>query len=171
MIKQYLECGKVVTTHGIAGEVKVQPWCDSPDELLGLDILYLEGGKKAVQVERSREHKSMVLLKLEGINTVEQAATLRNRVLYLNRDDLLLGQDEYFIQDLLGVEVIDADTRTVYGTLSDVTRTGANDVYHLTCPDGSIKLVPAIPQVVIETNLQENVIRIRPLRGLFEDED
>ena len=171
MIKQFLECGKIITTHGIAGEVKVQSWCDSPEDMLSLDTLYFEGGKKTVRVERSRKHKNMVLLKLEGIDTVEQAAALRNRILYLNREDLLLAEDEYFVQDLLGSEVIDADTRAVYGILSDVTQTGANDVYHLTCPDGSLKLVPVIPQVVIETNPKENFIRIRPLRGLFEDED
>lgn len=171
MQKQYLECGKIVGTHGVVGELKVQPWCDSPDELVGLARLYFDRGATPIQVRGARAHKSMALLKVEGVDTAEQAAALRGRVLYLDRADLPLAEGEFFIQDLMGLSVVDADDGHRYGVLSDVTQTGANDVYHITFEDGSVRLIPVIDEVVIETDLEAGILRIRPLKGLFDDED
>jgi 16S rRNA processing protein RimM len=92
-------------------------------------------------------------------------------VLYLDRNDLPLSPGEFFIQDLLGARVADADSGEEYGTLSDVSKTGANDVYHVLFPDGKERLVPVIPQVVVETDPEAGIIKIRPLKGLFDDED
>ena len=94
MKKQYLECGKIVATHGLRGEVKVMPWCDGPETLCGLSTLYLDGGKTPLRVERARPAKGMVLLKAEGVDTPEAAQALRGRVLWLDRaeDTLAEGQ-------------------------------------------------------------------------------
>ncbi len=171
MIKQYLECGKVVSIHGIAGEVKVQPWCDTAEELTSLSILYLDGGKIPLRVTKARIQKNMALLKFENYDSIDQATFLRGKVLWLDRNDLPLAQGEHFVQDLLGLTVTDADTGRVYGILSDVSKTGANDVYHVTFPDERVYLIPAIPQVIVETDLQRELVKIRPLKGLFDDED
>lgn len=171
MKQPYLECGKIVTTHGITGEVKVQPWCDDPQEIAALQTLYLDGGTTPVSIERGRVHKGMLLLQLKGVDTIEQAQSLRGKVLWVARADLTLGENEYFIQDLLGIEVVNADTGARYGVLRDVTETGANDVYHVAFDDGTVRLVPVIEQVIIETDLDRGVLRIRPLKGLFDDED
>ncbi len=171
MKKSFLECGKIVSTHGVIGELRLQPWCDSPQELEGIKTLYFDGGETPVEVLRSRAHKNIVLLKLKGVDTVEQAQALRGRVLWVAREDMPLGDGEYFISDLIGMEVVDADNGHPYGTLTDVTETGANDVYHITFPDGKVRLVPVIDQVVISTDLLQNRMTIRPLRGLFDDED
>ena len=169
MKKQYLECGKIVATHGLRGEVKVMPWCDGPETLCGLSTLYLDGGKTPLRVERARPAKGMVLLKAEGVDTPEAAQALRGRVLWLDRAEDTLAEGQYYIQDLLGLPVEDADTGAVYGSLSDVTGTaGANDVYHITFPDGRVQLIPAIPQVVIQIDIDAGRMRIRPLEGLFE---
>jgi 16S rRNA processing protein RimM len=171
MKKRYLECGKVVTTHGVAGEVRLQPWCDAED-LSGVKTLYLgANGEQPLRVIRARPHKNIVILKIEGVDTVEQAVLFRGRVLYVDRKAIKLAPGEHFIQDLLGIRVIDADDGHCYGTLTDVLETGANPVYQVTFPDGSEKLVPAIPDVVIETDVDAEIMKIRPLRGLFEDED
>ena len=90
MKKQFLECGKIVTTHGIKGEVKVQPWCDSPDFLLDFETLFLRRGETPLTVERARVQKNMVVLKIAGVDTPEAAAALRNQVLYIDRADALL---------------------------------------------------------------------------------
>ena len=82
-----------------------------------------------------------------------------------------LEEGEYFIQDLIGLEVVDADTGESYGKLSDVSQTGANDVYHISKPGEKEKYIPAIKQVVIETDVDGGVMKIRPLKGLFDDED
>lgn len=163
-MKKYLEAGKIVSTHALKGEVKIQPWCDSAEFLCEFDVLYFEKGKKQIEIERSRPHKNMVVAKIKGIDTPEQANTLRNKIVYLDRDDVELEEGCYFIQDLIGLQVVDADDNSkVYGKISDVTETGANDVYTIRKIDGKELLIPAIPQVVIETDIQNGKMFIRPL--------
>ena len=171
MRKQFLECGKIVSTHGVAGEVKAQSWCDSPEELASIKTLYFDGGKTPVKVKGARPHKGMVLFKLEGVDNMDDAQPLRGKVLWAHRDSIPLPEGMHFIQDLLGLRVIDADSGREYGLLSDVTETGANQVYHISCPDGSLKLAPAIDEVVISVDIEAGVMTIRPLKGLFDDED
>lgn len=168
MQKEYLECGKIVTTHGIKGEVKIEPWCDDPQWLAEEKSLGLGSPANTIAVESGRTHKGMVLLKLFGIDTVESSAALRGKVLFVHRDRIPMEPGEHFIQDLVGLSVIDVDTCAVYGTLTDVSKTGANDVYHIRFPDGVERLIPAIPQVVISVDLAAGEMRIRPLEGLFE---
>ena len=168
MRKQYLECGKIVAVHGLRGDVRVQPWCDSPETLTAFATLYLDKGAVPMTVEKARVQKNMVLLKLEGVDTPEAAQALRGKVLYLNREDDILEEGQYYVQDLLGLEVADADTGRVYGILQDVSQTGANDVYHVAFPDGRVELVPAIPQVVVKIDIEAGRMEIRPLEGLFD---
>ena len=171
MRKEYLEIGQIVTTHGIAGEVRVKPWCDSSELLCEFEVLYFDGGKTEVIVERARVHKHVVVMKLEGVNTMDDAIKLRNKVLFAARDDFELDEDTYFIQDLLGLKVYDADTDVCYGVISDVTQTGANDVYHIKDESGKEVLIPAIADVVLETDVDSGRMVIRPLKGLFDDEN
>ncbi len=171
MRKQYLEIGQIVTTHGIVGEVRVKPWCDSPELLCQFDRLFFDRGRKEVRIERARVHKNIVVMKLEGINTMDDAIGLRNKILFANRDDFELEEGTYFIQDLLGLEVYDIDSGVCYGKISDVTQTGANDVYHIANEAGKTVLIPAIPDVILETDLDGGKMVIRPLKGLFDDEN
>ena len=167
-VKAYLEAGQVVGTHGVRGELRVQPWCDSPGVLAGLRTLYWQEGGDPVPV-RSRVHKNVVLMKVKGVDTVQDAAALRGRVLYLDRRDLKLPEGHYFIQDLIGLKVVDADTGEEYGVLSQVSPTGANDVYHVTAGERTT-LIPAIKQVVRAVDLDEGIMRITPLEGLFDED-
>lgn len=168
MRKQYLECGKIVATHGLRGEVKVLPWCDGPEEFRKFGTLYLDGGRTPMPVEKARPAGGMVLLKLRGVDTPEAAQQLRGRVVWMDRAEDTLREGQYYIQDLIGLSVVDADTGAEYGRLSDVSETaGANDVYHVTFPDGRVQLIPAIPQVVIEVDIDGGKMVIRPLEGLF----
>lgn len=165
MKKEYLEAGKIVNVHGIKGEVKIMPYTDVPELLCEFDRLFLD--KQEIFIERSRTAKNMVIAKLEGVDSPEHAEKLRNKILYMHRDDLELDDDTYFIQDLIGIEVRDADTDVVYGKISDVMQTGANDVYVIR-GNGKEYLVPAIADVVISTDIDNNSMTIRPLEGLFE---
>ena len=167
-MKQYLEIGKIVNVHGLRRDVKVVPWCDEPEFLCEFDTLYLGKAQKPVNVTAARLQKGNVLLHLEGVDTVEAAEQLRNQVLYMDRDEVELEEGVYFIQDLIGLEVLDADTGKSYGKLSDVMQTGANDVYEIKDETGKTVLIPAIPDVVQETDLDGGVMRIRPLEGLFD---
>lgn len=173
MLKEYLEIGKIVSTHGIKGEVRVNPWCDSPEFFKRFKTLYFDkNGEKSVKVLSCRPHGNIVILLLEGVSSIEQASALRNRVLYINRKDANLPEGQYFIQDLIGCTVVDADNESkIYGTLSDVSETGANDVWHVKTEEGREYLLPAIPPVIIKTDVENGIVGIRPLRGIFDDED
>lgn len=167
MKKEFLEAGKIVTTHGIRGEVKIMPYTDTPELLAEFDRLFMGRNKDEVTIVRSRVFKNMVIAKIEGVDTPEDAEKLRNKLLYMHRDDIELGEDTYFIQDLIGMEVRDADSDELYGVIDDVMQTGANDVYVVKSADKEL-LVPAIADVVISTDIDGNVMTIRPLDGLFD---
>ena len=166
MKKEYLEAGKIVTTHGIRGEVKIMPYCDSAELLCEFERLFIGKNKDEVYIERSRPFKNMVIAKIEGVDTPEAAEKLRNKLLYMHRDDLELGEDTYFISDLIGLEVRDADSGFVYGAIADVLETGANDVYVI--KGDREYLVPAIADVVVSTDIDGGLMTIRPLDGLFD---
>ncbi len=166
----YLEAGEIVGTHGVRGEVRVQPWCDSPEQLCSMKTLYWdENGAKPVKV-RARVHKNIALVTLDGVTTVEQAQTLRGKLLYAHRKDFRLPEDHYFVRDLLGLAVVDADSGEEYGTLTDVSQTGANPVYHVKTAKGEV-LIPAVPLIIKDVDIDGGVVRITPIGGLFDDEN
>lgn len=167
-MKQFLETGKITGTHGLKGEVRVQPWADSPEFLTEFDELYLDNGARKIVIISSRVHKGMLIMKIKGVDSIEDADRLRNRILYMNRDDVELEDGAYFIQDLIGLDVIDDDTGERLGTLADVSETGANDVYHVRTGDGREVLIPVIPDVVREISLEDGCVRIFRMKGLFE---
>ena len=172
MIKEYLEVGQIVGTHGVRGEMRVNPWADSPEFLKQFKTLYYDNsGEKSVKVISARPHGNVVILKLEGVDTVETASAMRNRVLFMKRADAKLAKGSYFVSELIGCDVFDADDDSIsYGTLSDVSETGANDVWHIT-RNGKEYLIPAIPDVVISVDVEANRVEIKPLRGIFDDEN
>lgn len=169
-MEQYLEIGKVVSTHGLRGELRVDPWCDSPQFLCQFKTLYLKKGETKLSVS-SRPHKTIAIVKAKGIDTIEEAEKLRGRVLYINRSDARLAPGEYFIQDLMGLDVIDIDTSKSYGKITDVLKTGANDVYQVTDEKKKNYLIPVIDDVVKEIDINGGKVLIKPLKGIFDDED
>lgn len=169
-MKDFLEIGKIVNTHGLKGEVKIMPWCSYPEFICEFDTLYLDEGKNTLEVINARVNKNMVIASFDGIDSPELAQGLRNKVLYMNRNDVQLEDGCYFFQDLIGMEVYDADNNNLYGTIDDIIETGANDVYSIKCGEKNY-LIPAIPDVVIETDLENGKMLIRPLKGLFDDEN
>lgn len=171
MKKQYLDSGKIVGTHGIKGEVRIEPWCDSPEFLCAFKKLYLdEKGQTFIEV-KSRPHKNITLAKIKGVDTIEAAEKLRGKIIYINRDDITLDEGVNFVQDLIGLEVKDAENGTVYGKITDVLRTGANDVYEITDSNNKKYLAPVIDEVVEEINVDGGFVLIRPMKGIFDDED
>lgn len=165
--KQFLEIGEVVSTHGVVGEMRVQPWCDSPDVLTGLKTLYGDPeGKESLKV-RCRPHKRIALVKVQGVDTVQDANLWRGRVLYASRRDLPLPKGRYFICDLIGLAVKDAATGEQYGEIVNVTNAGASDIYHMMM-NGKEILIPAIPDIVVAVDVDGGEMLIRPMEGLFE---
>ncbi len=170
MKKQFLEVGKIVGTHGVRGEIRVNPWTDTHDFLTDFKTLYFNEGKESIDV-KCRPHKNIVLMTVKGVDTVEKAENLRGKVLYINRDDVELPEGRNFVQDLIGCKVVDFDDKSIeYGEIKDVFKTGANDVYTVV-KDGKEYLVPVIDSVVIEKNVDEGYVLIKAMKGLFDDED
>lgn len=170
MLKKYLEVGRIVGTHGIQGEMRVECWANSPDFLSRFKRLYLDEGRAPLSV-KCRPHKNIALVRVSGISTIEQADELRGKVLYIDRADVTLDEGEHFVQDIIGLKVTDSDTGEVYGTVKDVLKTGSNDVYEMTGGDGKTYYIPVIPDIVDRLDFDAGAAYIHPMKGLFDDED
>ena len=167
---KYLEAGQIVGTHGVRGEVRVQPWCDSPQQFATFKKLYWDKeGKQPIKL-KARPHKNIALALLEGVDTVEAAQVLRGKMLYVDRKDIKLPKGHYLVQDLIGLTIVDADTGVTYGTLTDVSQTGANAVYHMQTDKGVV-LIPAIPDVIVDIDTKKDILRLRPMKGLLDDDE
>ena len=170
-MKQYLETAKIVATHGIRGEVRCQYFCDSADFLCEFDELYLDkNGEKPVEIARAYPHKNVVIMKIEGIDTVEDAQKLIGKTLYMDRDDVELDEDVYFIQDIIGLVVKDIDSGEVYGKISEVYQNGATDVYSIKKENGTELMFPYIDEVVKKIDIDAGEMLIKPLEGLFDED-
>ena len=170
MLKQYLEVGKIVGTHGIRGEMRVECWANSPDFLKKFKRLWLDEGKTLLDVT-CRPHKNIALITVKGVGSIEEADKLRGKVLYINRDDVQLEQGEHFVQDIIGLSVTDADNGTVYGKVKDVLKTGSNDVYEMQAENGKLYYIPVIPDIIDRLDFESGAVYIHPMKGLFDDED
>lgn len=171
MIKQYLETGKIVGTHGIRGMVRVQPWSDSGEFLTNFKRFFLSSkGDNELQVIKVQPHGGVVLISFKGVVSVERAEALRGKTLYICRDDISLPEGRYFIDDLIGCGVFDADSGKKYGVISEVSQTGANDVWHIKSGDKEY-LLPAIDEVIALVDPENERLEIRPMKGIFDDED
>lgn len=173
MKKEYLELGQIVGTHGVRGEMRVNPWCDTPAFAKQFKTVYYDAkGEQPVKVLSCRPHGNVVLMRLEGVDTVDAAMAKRNRVLYIRRDDVKLPAGTWFVEELLGCTVADADDpEKIYGTLTDVFPTGANDVWTVKDETGREYLLPAIKDVVKRTDVENGRVFITPLKGIFDDAD
>lgn len=173
MQKDFLEIGQIVSTHGIKGEVRLNPWADSPDFVKRFKRFYTDkNGSNELKASAVRPHGNVVIIKFDGIDTVENAVAMRNKVLYIRRSDAKLSKGTYFIEELIDCDVFDADDESIcYGKITDVSQTGANDVWYITDGNGKEYLIPAIPSVVIETDIEQNKVIIRPMRGIFDNEN
>ncbi|MCF2660539.1 ribosome maturation factor RimM [Pseudoflavonifractor phocaeensis] len=165
MPEQYLEVGKVTSTHGVMGEVRVQPWADSPEFLCQFKTLYVDQAHWPIKVERARVHKNMVILKFEGITDVPSALSMRNAILYIDRADAKLPKGSFFLADLMGLEVRDAQSGQVLGKIADIMNLPANNVYVVRGGEREL-LIPAVPQFIAETNVEDGYLRVNMMEGL-----
>ena len=164
------QVGVITSPHGIAGEVNVFPTTDDPKRFRRLKEVILVKGKteSTVEIESVKFFKQMVILKLKGYDDRDSVEKLRQCSLLVPRENAVrLQKDEYFIADLIGLKVLDADQSDAeIGTLEDVMSTGANDVYVIRRTSGEELLLPAIKQCVLEVNVMDGFVRVHLLEGL-----
>ena len=167
MKQAYLECGKIINTHGFRGTVKLESWCDAPQILAELKTLWFaeNGGYTPRKVKHASVFKQFVLMDIEGVESEEAANRLRNTVVWAAREDLPLEEGDHFIVDLIGLDVRDADTGETLGTLTDI-KPGAVDLYFVRTKTG-VYMVPAVPNFVIRID-PEDAVYIRPIPGLLD---
>jgi len=158
----FIETGKIVNTHGMRGEVRVQPWADTPGFLTGFDHYYIDG--MPVKVLSAKVHKGCVIATLEGVEDIDAAIKLKNKVIKVKKGDVQLEEGMFFIVDLIGLQVIDADTNENIGTLIDVLSLPSNNVYVIKSKREI--LVPAVPEFIVETNLSDGYIKVRLIEGM-----
>ena len=159
---ELIEAGKIVNTHGINGEVRIQPWADSPDFLTGFEYLYIE--EQPVRVLSAKAHKGCVIAALEGVNDIDAAIKMKNKIIMVKKEDVHLEEGRHFVADLIGLQAIDSETGKQLGTVTDVLTLPSNNVYVIK-GDREI-LVPAVPDFIVETNIQEGYIKLRIVEGL-----
>ena len=166
MDKRFLEAGEVVGTHGIQGEVKILPWADGPEFLLGFKTLYLNG--KPYADRSSRVHKTCVLARLEGVDTPEQATLLRKQVVTVDRTGVKLPDGAVFIADLIGCRALDDDGNE-FGKITDVLTMPSSDVYVV--KGEKTYMIPAVKAFVREVNVAEGFVRLHLIEGMATDEN
>ncbi|MBQ7500781.1 MAG: 16S rRNA processing protein RimM [Clostridia bacterium] len=167
-MEKYLEIGKIQKTHGVRGVVKIDPWCDRPAVLASQKIVYLKtkDGFTPLNIVHASPAGTLVLASFEGITSIEEAAKLKNTVIYADRDNVPLPKGSHFIVDLIGLDVINADTGKLYGKVANVI-TGANEIYEIDTPTGKAYL-PAVAEFVVRVDL-ESGIYVRPIKGIFDE--
>ena len=144
-MQQYLEAGKVVTTHGVRGEMKLELWCDGVNFLKKVGRLYPSAqGGRAYKIVSIRAQGQMALLQLEGVDDMDAARALRGQVFYFDRNDATLPAGRWYVADLIGCEVRDADTGRVYGVVTSVDHPGAQDIYTVKAPNGKEYMFPGV---------------------------
>ena len=168
-MEEVLQVGVITTVHGVRGEVKVFPTTDDVNRFKKLKEVILDTGREKItlEIEGVKFFKQMVILKFKGIDTLDDVAKYRQAGLYVTRSNAMkLDRDEYFIADLIGVEVYDESDQLI-GVLEDVIATGANDVYTIRMTDGRELLLPAIKQCVLDVDVQGRRMKVHVLEGLL----
>lgn len=164
-----LEIGQIVNTFGIKGMVKVKPFTDDISRFDKLKTVYVEknGNQTEYEIEQVKYHKDMVLIKFKGIDKIEQAELLRNSYLTISRDSVEeLEEGRYYIVDLLESEVY-TDEQILLGILKDIFNTGSNDIYVVKNKQGKEILLPSIPDVIKEIDVENKKIIVHLLPGLI----
>lgn len=163
-----LEVGQIVNTFGIKGFVKVKPWVNDIERFDELKKVYVKIKKETqkLEIEEVKYHKGMVLIKFKGIETIEQAEKLRNCYLEIDREDAIpLEEGTYFIADLLDSDVY-TEQDEFLGKLEDIYNTGAKDIYVVKNELGKTILLPGIPEVIKEVDIENSKIIVHLLKGL-----
>ncbi len=167
-MEQFLQVGVISSTHGIRGEVKVFPTTDDPVRFKKLKNVLLDTGREQLELEVQsvKFFKQFVIVKFKGIDNINDIEMYKGKRLLIPREDAVaLGKDEYYIADLIGMEVFTEEGR--FGVLKDVMETGANEVYIIASDEHGEVLVPAIRQCILDVDIKEKKMKIHLMEGLI----
>ena len=169
-VKDFLNVGRIVGTRGLQGELKIQVFCDTPQIFCEIPNLYFyaeDNKKNKINILKRRIFKNIVLMKIDGIQEIAECKSLIGENIYAYKEEISLPANRYFIEDIIGIDVVDADTFEKYGKLSDIIQTGANDVYCVKDDTSKEYLLPAVKDIIVDINLDKNILFVRPIEGIF----
>ena len=171
MKREYLECGKICTAHGVRGQLKVEHYCDTPRVLADADrVFFLERGEyKERRVISSSVMGGFVLLSVEGIESREEAIAQRGRVIYMHRDDIPVADGDMLIADMTGLAVIHAESGEQLGEIAEVTEIAGRRIYNVKTQHGSV-LLPDVPEFIKEIDEARGML-VLPIPGFFDEAD
>lgn len=165
--KPFLEAGKVINTHGVKGEMKIMSLCDSPCDFLKIDKFFWDDkGTQPINVISKRLHGEFPLILAEGISTVQDATLKKNKFIYAARESIPCEEGHHFIQDILGLPVIHAESGKILGKISDVLQNTAQTVYEIETESGKV-YVPGVPAFIVKIDTDSGVY-IDPIEGMFD---
>ena len=169
--KRFLECAIIINTHGVRGNVKLESLCDSPEVLADLERVFVKEGNsyREIKVNHTSIFKSFVLADLEGINDMDAAAAMKGTTLYAAREDFELEEGDYFIVDLIGLDVVDIDDGKKYGKIKDVINRGSSDIYVVNTSAGE-RMMPAVEEFVKKVDIDGGAVYVKPIAGLLSDD-
>ena len=159
--KQYIEAGRIVNTHGVAGEVKIEVWLDSPQFLKSFKRCFID--RREVKLLSARVHKGFLIVKLEGVEDVNAAMALKGRTVFIDRADARLPKGAFFLQDIIGADVVD-ESGSEIGKLVDVMETPASNVYVV--KGEREHLIPAVPEFILSTDADNGIITVHLIEGM-----
>ncbi len=168
MIK-YFKIGQIVNTQGLKGEMRVYPLTDYKERFEEIDWIYIgEDLQTKYEIEKARYKNDMVILKIKGIDNINEVERLKNKYLMIPRENArALEEDAHFIADLIGLKVYLVEGEYI-GKLKEVMQPGGNDIYVIEREDGKEVLIPAVKKFVPEINITEGKMIIDPIEGMVE---
>ena len=169
MLNEFLECGQITRAHGINGAMVVNPFCDSYEVFAGIKTLYLKNGGEytPLKVKKCSPYKNSAIVTVEGITTPEEVTRLRMQSLFAHRSEIAKDEGDFFIVDLIGLDVLDYASGEKYGTLKDVINQGAQDLYVITRNGKTDAFIPAVGEFVKEISLDKGIF-IAPIEGMLD---
>lgn len=168
MKEKYLECGKIINTHGVRGACKIESWCDSPEVLCELNTIYYKKRDEYLPIEITKAsiHKGCALVYFYGVDSMEAAALLKNRVVYADRHDIEIDEDRVFVADIIGLDVFDERDGKRLGVLADYIESVASDLFVVKTDEGKEVLVPAVDEFI--GHIDEGGVYLTPISGMFD---
>ncbi len=160
-MEKYIRIARIVGTHGIRGEIKLESEADSLDFIKKFKTFYIDN--KPYAVEESREHKGRLLVKLSAVDDKESAEEFRSKAVFISREDAKLPKGRYFLQDILGAEVVDEKEGSI-GRLIEFIDTPAGIIYVI--KGERERLIPQNPEFILETDVEEGLIKVRLIEGM-----
>ena len=163
MKQPFIPSGRILNTHGVRGELKLEVWLDSPESLSAYPRIYIGG--QEMKLRSVRVQNRFVIAALDGIADVNAAMRLKGKSFSIAREDARLPEGGYFLQDLLGARVV-SDTQEEVGTLTDILERPASVIYVVTGPDGREHLIPAVPAFIRAVDADAGLVTVHMIEGL-----